>query len=275
MTPLPAAGRSMLVRLLGLVAVLLLMISAEHSLLADTLTLSAPKPRQIIQRNSNNHADVKVTGNWVGTALRLEARAIVMAGATNNGVSTDWVTIVHAPTNGVFSGVLPNVTGGGWYRIEVRAVDADTNSLLSVSVDRVGIGDIFVTAGQSNAGCFGSPQQSPTDDRVSAFVLLNKSWQLGKDAQPDNSGGVGQGGSPWPSSGQPFDRIESGSGWFYWIGGRRFSFKHVAARHRLLQATHQRAANFWRERRACSSVASRRNGRRQRHSRRYLFADVE
>jgi hypothetical protein len=181
---------------MGFVAALWLM--AEHPLQADTLTLSAPKTRQIIQRHDNNQADVRVVGNWVGAALRLEARAVVMAGATNNGVATDWVTIVNAPTNGAFSGVIPNVVAGGWYRIEVRAVDAETNVLLSAAVDRVGVGDIFVTAGQSNAACFGSPQQTPTDDRVSTFVLFNKNWQFAKDAQPENSGGIGQGGSPWP-----------------------------------------------------------------------------
>ena len=121
-----------------------------------------------------------------------------MAGATNNGVSTDWVVIVNAPTNGAFAGVLPNVAAGGWYRVEVRSVDADTNLLISASVDCIGVGDILVTAGQSNAGGFGSPNQTPTDDRVSSYILATKRWQFGRDAQPDNSGGMGSGGSPWP-----------------------------------------------------------------------------
>ena len=185
-----------LARLLGLVAALPFVVA--HSVNAATLTLSAPKPRQIIQRDDYNQADVKVSGDWVGTALRLEARAVVMPGATNNGISTDWVTIVDGPTNGVFSGIISNLTAGGWYRIEVRAVDDATNMLLSAAVERVGVGDVFVTAGQSNAGCFGAPQQTPTDDRVSTLNLFNKGWQFAKDAQPENSGGIGQGGSPWP-----------------------------------------------------------------------------
>jgi hypothetical protein len=140
-----------------------------------------------------------VVGNWSGTTLRLEARAIVMPGATNNGVSTDWVIIVDAPTNGAFAGTLTNVAAGGWYRIEIRAVYADTNLVLSTAVDRVGVGDVFVTAGQSNAACYGSPTQRPTDDRVSTRTLpLSGTWRLATDPQPDNSGGMGGGGSPWP-----------------------------------------------------------------------------
>ncbi len=181
-----------------LAACLLALLSIASPGRADTLTSSSPKARQIIQRNAANHADVRVAGNWSGTASRIEARAIVMPGFTNNGVSTDWVVIVDAPTNGPFSGTLPNVAGGGWYRIEIRAVDAATNVLLSAAVDRVGVGDVFVTAGQSNAACYGSPTQRPTDDRVSTLTLSTGAWRLATDPQPDNSGGMGTGGSAWP-----------------------------------------------------------------------------
>ena len=132
--------------------------------------------------------------------MRLEARAVVMVGATNNGISTDWVVIVNAPTNGPYAGTLTNITAGGWYRIEVRAVDANNNVTLTAAVDRVGVGDIFVTAGQSNAACYGNPLQVPNDDRVSAFsfTLFATNWQFAKDPQPNISGGMATSGSPWP-----------------------------------------------------------------------------
>lgn len=188
----------MILRATVLALILLGMTFAEPCVKADTLSFSSPNTRQVIQRNASNQADLRVVGSWSGTGVRLEARAVVMDGATNNGVSTDWVVIVNAPTNGAFIGVLPNVAAGGWYRVEVRSVDADANLLISASVDRIGVGDILVTAGQSNAGGFGAPNQTPTDDRVSSYILATKRWQFGKDAQPDNSGGMGSGGSPWP-----------------------------------------------------------------------------
>ena len=181
-------------------ATALLAMSQCISSAVDNLSASSPKTRQVIQRNSNNQADVRVIGSFTGSAMRLEARAVVMVGATNNGISTDWVVIVNAPTNGPYAGTLTNITAGGWYRIEVRAVDANTNVTLTAAVDRVGVGDIFVTAGQSNAACYGNPLQVPNDDRVSAFsfTLFATNWQFAKDPQPNISGGMATSGSPWP-----------------------------------------------------------------------------
>lgn len=166
-----------------------------------TLTLSQPKTRLVTQRDGSNRGNIRIQGNLSGTAARLEARAVVMPGTTNNGLSTDWVVVVNSPTNGAFSGTLPGVTAGGWYRVEVRAVDADGNVLASLGVDRIGVGDVFVTAGQSNAACFGSPTQQPFDDHVSAHTLSSGTWRLATDPQPDISGGMGTGGSAWPRLG--------------------------------------------------------------------------
>ena len=164
------------------------------------LSISFPRPRQIVQRNADNLGRFTVTGlaGSLTNFARIEARMLVMPGSTNNGVSTDWVVIVDAATNGAFTGTIANIAAGGWYQIEVRAVDAETNELATAVVTRLGVGDIFVTAGQSNAGCFGSPQQTPTDDRVSSYYVAPKAWQFARDGQPDNSGGMGTGGSPWP-----------------------------------------------------------------------------
>jgi hypothetical protein len=164
----------------------------------NTLTLISPKVRQIIQRNGLNLADLHIRGHWSGgSAVQLQARAVVMTG-DNNGVPMDWTPIVQSPIAGDFDGVLPGLAGGGWYQIEVRALDAASNVVGSATVTNVGVGDIFITAGQSNAGCYGSPTQSPGDDRVSAYTLSGGFWRWASDPQPDNSGGGGAGGSPWP-----------------------------------------------------------------------------
>ncbi len=170
---------------------------------ARVVSLSLPKTRQIVQRDARNSANLTVQGTLSGGAARLEARAVVMPGVTNNGVSTDWVVIADAATNGAFLGVISNLTAGGWYRVEVRAVDPASNVLATSGVDRVGVGDVYVTAGQSNAGCFGSPPQRPGDDRVSAYTLNVSpayTWRLATDPQPNISGFVSGGGngSAWP-----------------------------------------------------------------------------
>jgi hypothetical protein len=171
-----------------------------HDSASAGITLKTPKTRQIVQRNPSNLGSFTINGDVSAlTNLdRIEARFVVMPGSTNNGVSTDWVVLVRAATNGAFTGTMTNIAAGGWYRLEVRALDAGTNELASVSVDRLGVGDIIVTAGQSNAACFGLPKQVPKDDRVSSYLLGAQSWKFANDPQPDNSGGMGGEGSPWP-----------------------------------------------------------------------------
>ena len=165
------------------------------------IALKTPKTRQIVQRNQDNTGSFFISG--VASSLanldRIEVRFVVMPGTTNNGVSTDWVVLVQSATNGNFSGTISNLSAGGWYRLDIRALDTAGNELATNSVTRLGVGDVFVTAGQSNSACFGSPTQVPTDDRVSTYSLAAGTWQFAKDPQPDNSGGgMGTGGSPWP-----------------------------------------------------------------------------
>ena len=164
------------------------------------ISLSAPKARQIVQRSEANVGRFTITGvvSAATNLARVEARLVVMPGTTNNGVSTDWVGLTITSTNGAFTGAMTNIAAGGWYRLEVRGLDADTNELTTVAVDRLGVGDVFVTVGQSNAGGWGSPAQTPSDDRVSSYIVASKGWQFSKDPQPENTGGVGSGGSPWP-----------------------------------------------------------------------------
>lgn len=171
-----------------------------------SLVVSQPSPREIVQRDAEGRANIRIEGALGHAFTRVEARAVVMPGTGNAGVSTDWTNIVSTSGSNAFTGTLAGVTEGGWYQIEVRIYDGDL--LLDEAVVRqVGVGDIFVTAGQSNAGCFGSPRQIPTDDHVSAYNLLTGSWQFAADPQPniypvvDNVPPVGPGGSPWPGLG--------------------------------------------------------------------------
>ena len=166
--------------------------------------LTFPVARQVIQRSTNNTADIPVSGTVPSNADRVEARAVVMSGAGNNGQTTSWQVIALAPTNGSFSGVITNVAAGGWYRIEVRALDQSGNQLGPLlAVERVGVGEVFVVGGQSNSCSFGQNPQQVTDDHVSAYTISGNLWTLANDPQPNNSGGeIGGGnGSPWPHFG--------------------------------------------------------------------------
>jgi len=163
----------------------------------SVLTIDSPVSRQVIQRDENDQADILIEGEYMDTSDSIEARAIVL-GVGNSGTDTGWVVIDPSPSSGSFGGTLSNVAAGGWYTIEVRLVSGGTPSAV-YQVGKVGVGDIFITSGQSNSANFGGPTYDPLDDRVSAVTLTNDPqlvppWVKGADPQPFADG---TGGSVW------------------------------------------------------------------------------
>lgn len=157
------------------------------------LTVSFPPSRSIVQRSAGNAGAVTLSGTHGPGVDAVEARAVVMAG-TNSGSTTAWQVIDSTLSGGTFSGDLTGVPAGGWYQLEARPVASGVPGA-AVVVEKFGVGDIFVTAGQSNSANYGSPAYTPTDDRViTRSSLAGPAWQLAQDPQPlaDSSGG-----SPW------------------------------------------------------------------------------
>ncbi|WP_367915779.1 sialate O-acetylesterase [Leadbetterella sp. DM7] len=130
------------------------------------LSIQFPVERSVFQRNNNNTGNVHIYGNVKQECDRVEARLI--ARSTGQGVSTSWTTIDSEVAGKAFSGKIQSA--GGWYRLEVRGIRGE-NVLFSGTVERVGIGEVFVIAGQSNAQGDGSNPNAKgaTDDRVNAF----------------------------------------------------------------------------------------------------------
>lgn len=114
--------------------------------------------------------------------------------ATAGNLSTSsWQTIATTPT-GTFSGNLTNIEAGGWYSVEVRSMLNET-PVETITIDKVGVGDIYLTAGQSNSANHGSPTATPADDRVIARSnITTNTWVHAADPMPIASG---TGGSVW------------------------------------------------------------------------------
>ncbi len=160
------------------------------NVLGGTISLSSPLARQVIQRSASGTASVSIVGTYTETPDRIEARAVVMNGVANNGTSTAWTTIVNAPTGGAFSGTLLELAAGGWYQIEVRSITGGAPSAHTAVVQRVGVGDVYLTAGQSNSANYGTPGTN-TDDRVSAMNYANGTWTIATDPMPGATGDLG------------------------------------------------------------------------------------
>jgi hypothetical protein len=162
---------------------------------AGTISISQPESRSLFQRAANNTGSVLIAGSYEGTPDHIEARAIVMAGAGNSGTGTDWQTLSATPTGGIFSGSLIDIPAGGWYQIETRSVTEGIPDQESIVI-KIGIGDIYVTAGQSNATNSGNPLYTPIDDRVCARTTMSgTTWRHGYDPLPVTDGSSA--GSVW------------------------------------------------------------------------------
>jgi len=151
------------------------------------LVLTSPTAWEIVQRDAHNLARLEIAGSLDAPWTRVEARAVAMPGFAGN--ATGWEVIDVTPQSGAFGGEL--LVSGGWYSLEVRAFDGQ-GMVAEVEVDRVGVGEVFVTAGQSNAANGGLPRQTPGDERVAAHGP--DGWQFAADPQPIASG---SGGTPW------------------------------------------------------------------------------
>jgi hypothetical protein len=151
------------------------------------LQVSFPVSRMVFQRNTANTATIRVAGYYTIAIGRVEAKVTARDGM---GVSSGWQTIQNNTQGSSFAGDL-NVPGG-WYTLEVRGMNGDQQVGQPFTVERVGVGEVFVIAGQSNAQGFPDPQgnqvQVPgaSSDAVSC-VNLNLNDQTGDAPFPNFS----------------------------------------------------------------------------------------
>ena len=159
------------------------------------ITIASMQDRQIMQRNLNDQAVLPISGIFTGSGTEIQARAVAING---QGTDTDWITIDAAPSGGSYAGTLD--VDAGWYQLEIRLLDG-AEVIATTLLARVGVGDIFITCGQSNSANFGDGTPSAADDRVSYLGLLTGTWGHADDPPGNPSGSPGSGGSPWPKLG--------------------------------------------------------------------------
>lgn len=160
--------------------------------LAPSISYSSPRSYQVFQMDNNRRGAIVISGGYKGDVTAVSAKATVMPGGS--GKSTQWIVIDAKPQDGKYSGKLP-VEAGGWYKVDIKTIDKDRTEH-SVTIEKVGVGLVFITSGQSNSVCSGSkPMQA--DDRVSTFDASR--WRQGSDSQLGFTSDLRQGGSCWPT----------------------------------------------------------------------------
>lgn len=170
---------------------------------AAKLKLTDPKPHQVVQRTGTDpatgHAAVRVRGekpNGVERAV-WESRVVGRKGATGRG--TDWTKLETTVKDSTFEATV-RVAAGGWYRLEVRCRIGD-DAVAVGQVEPIGVGEVFVVAGQSYATNCNDERFKVTDphERVVAFDSAKETWGVANDPQPTPDGS--DGGSIWPPLG--------------------------------------------------------------------------
>lgn len=157
--------------LLRLFAPGLLIISsfASAQTTGQVIKITYPESRAVFQRENDNTTTIYVSGNYYQPIDSVQAR--VQAEATGQGLNTDWVTIQRNPQGGVFQGPLR--AKGGWYRLEIQAFAGGTIVGDDV-VRKVGVGEVFIITGQSNAQGFQNfGAVGAADDRVNCVTYDN------------------------------------------------------------------------------------------------------
>jgi chitodextrinase len=115
------------------------------------LSITFPVNRIVLQRNNQNEARLVIAGRSDQPADRIEARLEVVQG----GQAQEWRSIDETLDNGAFSGSL--TAKGGWYRLQVRAVRGGSAVGSVSTIERVGVGEVFLIVGHSNAQGGSSP----------------------------------------------------------------------------------------------------------------------
>jgi hypothetical protein len=156
---------------------------------AAELRLSQPTNYQVVQRQTRGQGVLRVAGELSddvpGQDLVVEARV------GDEQRPGEWRRIGTGVVARQITGSL-EVPAGGWWKLEVRVSQQD-RVLASSVVEHVGVGEVFVVAGQSNSANHGEERQVTQTKRVAAFD--GKVWRLADDPQP---GASGTGGSFLP-----------------------------------------------------------------------------
>lgn len=128
-----------------------------------TLSVTSPANRLVYQRNQNGEATLRVAGACAWPGATVEGRFV----DAMTGKAGEWTALGTVQPDFSYHGRL--VAAAGWYSLEVRA--RGDGNVATASVERVGVGEVFVVVGHSVAHGGSINLPGATDDRVSTIAL--------------------------------------------------------------------------------------------------------
>jgi hypothetical protein len=150
-------------------AITVFLIALPAAAAGQDVGLSSPRDYQIFQRRTRASGEVLVSGRASVDCDRVEAK-----------LTGGWVRLRFDRQAKTFQAGLP-AAAGGFYPLAVRLL-LRGKTVAETSVPHVGVGEIFVVAGQSNATNYGEVRQQTISGMVVTFDGDN--WRLANDPQP-------------------------------------------------------------------------------------------
>lgn len=157
----------------------------------EALTVLSPMDWQVFQRQTPGEGLASVRGRCAVPCERVEYRI-------GDG---GWKGVPFNPVTHGFDTRF-NLPAGGWYRCEIRAIK-DGKTVAERLIAHVGVGEVFVAAGQSNSTNSGEEKLKPESGLVSTFS--GEEWRPAEDPQPGVHDSSGR-GSFYPALGDALAR---------------------------------------------------------------------
>ncbi|WP_149242173.1 T9SS type A sorting domain-containing protein [Dyadobacter sp. 32] len=117
-----------------------------HQISLAQIQITFPAKRAVFQRNASNEAVMYVGGYYTEAFTSIEARFTPIV--DGEGVDTGWQVIQQMAGGNYYGSVTVK---GGWYKLEVQGKRNGQSPKLATLAEPVGVGEVFVVAGQSNA----------------------------------------------------------------------------------------------------------------------------
>ena len=174
---------------------LALLLSLATGLHAIELTLTSPLAHQVVQRATPGKGLLRITGEL---SEDVSPEAAVQVRVVNETRQMPWLHVNSVKGRKIIASY--EAPAGGWWTLEVRIM-LDGKEIALGKVPHVGVGEVFVVAGQSNSANHGEEKQTPQTGLVASFD--GTTWRLAEDPQPGASGG---GGSFLPPLGDELSR---------------------------------------------------------------------
>ncbi|MDB9786961.1 sialate O-acetylesterase [Bacteriovoracaceae bacterium] len=163
----------------------------------NAFVIESPKTLQVFQRENIKYGKILIRLEHL-SLLTDEIRIVISDHVSNRTIHRS----SHIITSQSFRKLI-QLPAGGWYRLDVTSLGGNQKIITQKTITKLGLGEIFIGAGQSNSTNAGLLKTKTKTKMVVNFD--GKRWRIANDPQlgpHDNS----TGGSFWPSFGDALYR---------------------------------------------------------------------